>query len=135
MKPKKIIILVLFLCVLGFIYYFYIPGKRFPKVKTLLVQNSGLGNNSGADKYVVIDSVKWRVIDDPVYIERINKIRRIRMVSIVKRKMPGKVITVNNDTIDISISLPGGYIYNKQDERTYGFVNSKKQKKILEIFY
>lgn len=132
MSLKKIIYLLLLCGILYAIYFFFFPGKHFPKTKSLIILNRPPLTGTESE-YNIRSTDNFSIIEDSSAMQHFNKIRRMRGTHIVKNSMLAKAVTADNDTINIIVSFPGGYIINQKDKKRYGFPNNEKQEMLSNI--
>lgn len=129
---KKILAITFILLLILSILFLLNNGKKFPATKKVLIITRQLvsGNN---DEFVISDTDKVVVINGKEEIDLFNKIHRLRGNYIAKSRFPGKAVTINNDTIDIIITIPGPFIIYRNEKKRYGFRNSQRQSKLSTI--
>lgn len=134
MRKKPVLYIILLFLLLAVVYWLFFPKKPIPQPKLIiLLERPFLTGND--HEFIIKDSDSTQLIIDPVKLDFLGKMRQIRGLNIVKTKRLAKIITTNQDTINVVISLPGCYFTDLRSNKTYGFTDSQKQQKAFSFIF
>lgn len=134
MKKKYFFYAFLAITIIIASYWLFIPGKRITQARSLVLLNRQPVAENDTD-FIINDEDLVEVIKDNTKLALFNEMRQVRGMNIIKTKFLAKLITSDNDSIDIVISLPGCFVTDQRNKKTYGFKSSDKQKKLHLLLF
>ncbi|MBL7733457.1 MAG: hypothetical protein JNM88_19975 [Chitinophagaceae bacterium] len=130
---KKIIAAIIALAGISVgVYILFFTGEHFPAVKKLIIINRGVSLDGSFD-FTLSSADQVKEITDSSSLSLVHKMKRLRGMYIVKDYLIGKAITLNNDTLNITIAFPGAIITGHDTKKQYGFKNGKNRELLQEL--
>lgn len=135
MKKKQLIYAFLAIVAIASAYWFFMTKKeRILQAKYLIFLNRQPLAGNETD-FIIKGDDSLSVITEKDKISLFNEMKQIRGMNIVKTQYLAKLVTSDNDTTDILILLPGCFVVNQKNKKTYGFKDRDKQRELYSLFF